>query len=73
MVNYITVNNFRLKKFVANTTSWYYFANTSYETMKEGFNLYEIKFYSADDTLLSTQLFTIIKESKTPSTLSGEG
>ncbi len=69
-VEYITVNNFRLKKFVANSTSWYYYANVGYETMKDGFNLYEIKFYSANDTLLSTQLFTIIKDSK--SVLSGE-
>lgn len=69
-VEYITVNNFRLKKFVANSTSWYYYANVGYETMKDGFNLYEIKFYSANDTLLSTQLFTIIKDPK--SVVSGE-
>lgn len=61
-VEYITVNNFRLKKFVANSTTWYYYANTEYQTMKEGFNLYEIRFYGPNDTLLSTQLFTIIKE-----------
>ncbi len=70
-VEYITVNNFRLKKFSPNSTSWYYYANTSYGTMKEGFNLYEIKFYWANDLLLSTQLFTIIKEWGT-STLSWE-
>jgi hypothetical protein len=61
-VEYITVNNFRLKKFTPYSTTWYYYANTAYDTMKEGFNLYEIKFYGTDDTLLSTQLFTIIKE-----------
>lgn len=71
-VEYITVNNFRLKKFTANSTNWYYYANVGYETMKEGFNLYEIRFYSANDTLLSTQLFTIIKEPKWASTLSWE-
>ncbi len=70
-VEYITVNNFRLKKFASNSSAWYYYANTSYGTMKEGFNLYEIKFYAANDTLLSTQLFTIIKEWGTP-TLSWE-
>lgn len=30
--------------------------------MKEGFNLYEIKFFGADGSLLSSQVFTIIKE-----------
>lgn len=62
-VEYITVNNFRLKKFVPGSTTWYYFANEEYQTMKEGFNLYEIRFYGRDNSLLSTQLFTIIKES----------
>ncbi len=71
-VDYITVNNFRLKKFVSNSTSWYYYANVGYETMKDGFNLYEIRFYWANDTLLSTQLFTIIKEPKWTSTVSWE-
>lgn len=61
-VEYITVNNFRLKKFVAGSTNWYYYANVAYQTMKDGFNLYEIRFYWPNDTLLSTQLFTIIKE-----------
>lgn len=70
-VEYITVNNFRLKKFIAKSTSWYYYANIAYGTMKDGFNLYEIKFYSSDNTLLSTQLFTIIKEWES-STLSWE-
>lgn len=70
-VEYITVNNFRLKKFAPNSSTWYYYANTSYGTMKEGFNLYEIKFFATNDTLLSTQLFTIIKEWGT-STLSWE-
>jgi hypothetical protein len=61
-VEYITVNNFRLKKFSAYGSNWYYYANIAYGTMKEGFNLYEIRFYGSNDTLLSTQLFTIIKE-----------
>ena len=70
-VEYITVNGFRLKKYLPNSTSWYYYANTGYATMKEGFNLYEIRFYGANDTLLSNQVFTIIKEMK-GSSVSGE-
>lgn len=34
-VQYIMVNNFRLKKFVPNSTTWYYYANADYDTMKE--------------------------------------
>lgn len=40
-------------------------------TLQDGINLYTIKFYGANDQLLYTQLFTIIKESK-HATLSGE-
>lgn len=68
-VEYITVNGFRLKKFVPKSTTWYYYANTGYDTMKEGFNLYEIRFYGLGDTLITAQAFTIIKEG---STVSGE-
>ena len=64
MVKYIIVNDFKLQKFIPNSTTWYYYANTQNDTMKEGINLYNIKFYGADNTLLYTQLFTIVKESK---------
>jgi hypothetical protein len=63
-VDYIVVNDYRLQKFIAQSSSWYYFANMDTGTMKDGLNLYTIKFYSADNTLLYTQPFTIIKESK---------
>jgi hypothetical protein len=63
-VQYIMVNNYRLKKFVANSTTWYYYANMDYDTMKDGINLYEINFYGEWDQLLSKQLFTIVKEQK---------
>lgn len=70
-VSYIIVNDYRLQKYSGNSTSWYYFANMDNETMRDGINLYTIKFYSAKDEVLYTQLFTIIKESKNV-TLSGE-
>jgi hypothetical protein len=63
-VDYIIVNDYRLQKFIAKSSSWYYFANMDTGTMKDGLNLYTIKFYSADNTLLYSQPFTIIKESK---------
>ena len=70
-VSYIVVNDYRLQKYSANTTTWYYFANMDNETMRDGINLYTIKFYGLKDEILYTQLFTIIKESKNV-TLSGE-
>lgn len=70
-VSYIMVNDYRLQKFISWGTKWYYFANTATETMKEGINLYNIRFYTKDNTLLYTQVFTIVKESKN-ATVSGE-
>jgi len=70
-VDYILVNDYRLQQFRAKSSSWYYFANMDYGTMKDGLNLYTIKFYRADNTLLYSQPFTIIKESKN-ATVSGE-
>lgn len=63
-VKYITVNGYRLQKFVANSTTWYYHANAAINTMKEGTNLYYINFYDNNDRLIHTQIFTIIKDSK---------
>jgi len=70
-VDYITVNDFRLQKFVPRSWSWYYFANMEFGTMKDGLNLYTIKFFRSDGTLLFTQPLTIIKESRN-ATVSGE-
>ena len=70
-VDYIVVNDYRLQKYIPKSGTWYYFANMATGTMKEWLNLYTIKFYRADGTLLYTQPFTIIKESKN-ATVSGE-
>lgn len=70
-VGYIMVNDYRLQKFPSWGTKWYYFANTATQTMKEWINLYNIRFYSKDNSLLYTQVFTIVKESKN-ATVSGE-
>lgn len=63
-VKYITINDFRLSKFPQMGTAWYYFANKDYGTMNDGINLYNIKYYGANDELLFTNLFTIVKEKK---------
>lgn len=70
-VAYIVVNDYRLQKFIPNSTVWYYYANTDTKSMVDGINLYTIKFYGSDDSLLYSQLFTIVKESKNAS-ISGE-
>ncbi|MCK9272514.1 hypothetical protein M0P65_03135 [Candidatus Gracilibacteria bacterium] len=63
VVKYITINGFRLTKFPQFSTTWYYFANKDYGTMNDGINLYKIQYYGTNDELLSTNLFTIVKES----------
>lgn len=63
-VEYITVNDYRLQKFIPNTEKWYYHANADIGTIKEWTNLYYIKFFDKNNKLLYTQLFTIIKDSK---------
>ncbi len=70
IVQYIMVNNFRLKRFVPYSSSWYYYANSDTDTMKEGINLYEINFYGSNDELIYKRLFTIVKEQKR--SISGE-
>ncbi|MBP9779177.1 hypothetical protein KBD33_00970 [Candidatus Gracilibacteria bacterium] len=70
-VSYIMVNDYRLQKYIPGGTDWYYFANTQTETMKEGINLYTIRFYAKDNSLIYTQIFTIVKELKNAN-VSGE-
>jgi hypothetical protein len=70
-VEYIVVNDYKLQKFIPRSGNWYYFANMDTWTMKDWLNLYNIKFYGSDNTLLYSQPFTIIKESKN-ATISGE-
>ncbi|PID83775.1 hypothetical protein CSB09_04390 [Candidatus Gracilibacteria bacterium] len=71
-VEYIVVNDYRLRKYIPKSTTWYYHANANIGTMKNGMNLYEIKFYDAQNKLLSKRLFTIIKENPHAQTVSGE-
>lgn len=63
-VKYITINDFKLSKFPQFGTYWYYFANKDFGTMNNGINLYTIKYYGENDDILSTGLFTIVKEEK---------
>ncbi|HRI36517.1 MAG TPA: hypothetical protein PK765_05680 [bacterium] len=62
VVEYITINDYRLQKFVPQGSTWYYFANSDYDTLAEGLNLYTIRFYGANNQLLKERVFTIVKK-----------
>lgn len=70
-IDYIMVNDYRLQKFIPKSWNWYYFANMDTGTMKDWLNLYTIKFYKNNWTLIYSQPFTIIKETNN-ATVSGE-
>ena len=61
-VDHITINDYPLKSFASNGTKWHYFANKDTGNFNTGINLYTIKYYSVDDRLLYTSLFTIVKD-----------
>jgi hypothetical protein len=65
----ITVNGYRLQKYIPYSTTWYYFANSKAGSMKEGINSYSINFYDKAGAALYTQIFTVVKEG---GTVSGE-
>jgi hypothetical protein len=70
-VKYITINNYRLTSFKAWGTTWHYFANKDFGTLKDdSINTYEIKYFWMNGELLLKQQFTIIKEKKNRGTSS---
>lgn len=60
VVTYITINDFRLTKFVPQSSTWYYFANKDFWTLNTGINLYTIKYYGSSGELLKSDLVTIV-------------
>lgn len=63
-VHHITVNDYRLKQFKPNDATWFYHANAKIGTIKEGINLYYIRFWNANNDMLYEMPFTIIKDTK---------
>lgn len=71
-VSYIIVNDYRLEKYIAWSSNWYFYANMDNDTMRVGKNLYVIKFYWfdnnvikyywVDNKLLHSESLTIIKK-----------
>ncbi len=57
----VTVNGYKLWSF--DGSSWRYHAWADYDNLKDGTNLYEIKYFDASGKLIYTNYFTIIKKS----------
>ena len=63
VVSSVTVNWYKLWSF--NWTTWRYHAWADYNNLKNGSNLYEVKYFDASSKLIYTNYFTIIKKSNT--------
>lgn len=61
-VRKVVINDFQLQKFIPNSSSWVYFANSEFGNLMPWVNIYKIQFFWADDTVLYETNFTIIKE-----------
>lgn len=61
VVEYVKVNNYRLRKFASGDTTWRYHADEQYGLLKDGSNLYKVEYYDKDDKLLTTSLYIINK------------
>ena len=59
-VSKVSVNGYTLKSF--NWTSWRYHARSDYNNLKDGTNIYEVKYYGSNNDLVYTNYFTIIKK-----------
>jgi hypothetical protein len=62
MVQYISVNGYRLQKFRPLSTSWTYYANVATNTLKDGINEYTVVYTDVNGTTLSTGKVIIVKE-----------
>lgn len=65
-VTKIDVNDFTLTKFPRFGTYWKYYANTEYGNLKEWLNVYEIKYYGEDGSVIYKNAFSIIKKVSSP-------
>lgn len=61
-VSKIEVNGFALTKFPQNWTYWKYYANKDFWNLKEGLNVYEVKYFDASWKVIYKNAFSIIKE-----------
>ena len=66
IVKTITVNDYTLQKFPQYGTYWTYFANQEFGNLKEGLNIYNVKYIDQNGDLLHSNAFTIIQEKPKP-------
>jgi len=62
LVSKVVVNDYKLNSF--NWVSWRYHARTDYNNLKKWTNIYEIKYYKKDGSLLYVNNYIIIKKVK---------
>lgn len=61
----ITVNDYKLSKFIGGQTKWDYIASTRYGTLKDGLNTYVVKAYDANGDEIDSMIFSINYEALT--------
>jgi len=73
VVKKILVNGYQLQKFPQYGSYWSYFANSQFGNLKEGLNIYKVEYYDKNDSVITSNAFTIIKNTDTPKQESGSG
>lgn len=67
-ISKVEVNGFKLASF--NGSTWRYHAFERFETLESGTNQYKVDYYWADDTIVYTDYYTIVKRDAEPATSS---
>lgn len=55
----ITINDYKLRKYIPGSTKWDYIASTRFSTLKNGLNSYVLKTYDADGAQIDSLIFSI--------------
>jgi len=55
----ITINDYKLQKYIPGQTQWDYIASTRFNTLKNGLNSYVLKTYDADGAQIDSLIFSI--------------
>lgn len=70
----ITVNDYKLSKYIGGQTKWDYIASTRYNTLEKGLNTYVVKAFDANGEEIDSLIFSINYEAPaTPQILPGVG
>ncbi|MBN2306932.1 hypothetical protein JXD20_03010 [Candidatus Peregrinibacteria bacterium] len=70
----ITINNYKLTKYVPGQTQWDYIASTRFNTLKDGLNSYVLKTYNNEGVQTDSLIFSIDYEAPViPEALPGVG